>query len=670
MLIKSLRMVNFRQFKGDVHIDFSCDSNKNVTVILGDNTFGKTTLLQAFNWCLYNEVNLPHKEMLLNYEDGEDMPEGEEHEVIVEVVLVHKNQEYSIVRKQKFRKANSIVVPLVHSNRILMTYKDRDGNTVMITEAKITQTINNILPKDLSSYFFFDTERVQDVSDRKDLANAVKGLLGLSVLDNGIKHLGEKGKKTSVIGKFYQALGQYSGNKNIKETITRIDNLTNAVTDLKQDLANCKQEIDCYEKSKEQLDIQLAKNENSKELQQQRKQTEYDIHEVEHDIKSQTFKLQKTLSSDLKFFLAQPLIDKAFKMIKKNPVNDKGIEGLTASVLRGILLRGTCVCGQKIVKDNDAYKHIMEEIKYVPPASIGTLVKSYKSFLSIYRSNGEKVQKVVNGYFESISRSQLRYDNLIDRRDALAAQLANVPDMSNTEYERRRIVERIRDFRDKETRINQEIGKKENEIIMSKRYVQTHSGDNEQIKKINCCIAYAEAILAWIRKSYDEEETNTRHRLQDKVTLIFNKMYTGRRRVVIDNKYQVHLITEIPSTSMADNQSERETGDSEGLLRVKNFAFIAGLVALAKEKIVADIGENTVDLSSEPYPLVMDAPFSNADENHTKNISRILPEVAEQVIMFVMRKDWNYAEKVMNDKVGAMYKLNKISETNTKLELI
>lgn len=206
-------MVNFRQFKGDVHINFSCDKNKNVTVILGDNTFGKTTLLQAFNWCLYNEVKLPHKEMLLNYEDGEDMPEGEEHEAVVEIVLIHKNQEYTIARKQKFKKSYNRVVPLINSNLVTMSYKDRDGNTVMIKEEKIPQTINNILPKDLSSYFFFDTERVQDVSERKDLANAVKGLLGLSVLDNGIRHLGEKGKKTSVIGKFYQALGQYSGNK-------------------------------------------------------------------------------------------------------------------------------------------------------------------------------------------------------------------------------------------------------------------------------------------------------------------------------------------------------------------------------------------------------------------------------------------------------------------------
>lgn len=74
-----------------------------------------------------------------------------------------------------------------------------------------------------------------------------------------------------------------------------------------------------------------------------------------------------------------------------------------------------------------------------------------------------------------------------------------------------------------------------------------------------------------------------------------------------------------------------------------------------------------MNLSSEPYPLVMDAPFSNADETHTANISKVLPEIAEQVIMFVMQKDWNYAEPVMNDRVGQKYHLNKISETYTRL---
>ena len=56
MLIKSLYIKNFRQFKGEKEIQFACDKDRNVTIILGDNTFGRTTLLQSFNWCLYNFV--------------------------------------------------------------------------------------------------------------------------------------------------------------------------------------------------------------------------------------------------------------------------------------------------------------------------------------------------------------------------------------------------------------------------------------------------------------------------------------------------------------------------------------------------------------------------------------------------------------------------------------
>ena len=71
---------------------------------------------------------------------------------------------------------------------------------------------------------------------------------------------------------------------------------------------------------------------------------------------------------------------------------------------------------------------------------------------------------------------------------------------------------------------------------------------------------------------------------------------------------------------------------------------------------------------NEAYPLVMDAPFSNADETHIKNISTVLPAVANQVIMFVMEKDWQYAEPVMAGRVGKYCKLKKFSESYTKIE--
>ena len=68
MLIKSLRYKNFRQFKGENQSTFSCDPQKNVTIILGDNTFGKTTLLQMFNWCFYDKaICNDNPDFLLNF---------------------------------------------------------------------------------------------------------------------------------------------------------------------------------------------------------------------------------------------------------------------------------------------------------------------------------------------------------------------------------------------------------------------------------------------------------------------------------------------------------------------------------------------------------------------------------------------------------------------------
>lgn len=52
MLLKSLKLKDFRQFKGEQEITFSTDPVRNVTVIMGENGSGKTTLAQAFTWCL------------------------------------------------------------------------------------------------------------------------------------------------------------------------------------------------------------------------------------------------------------------------------------------------------------------------------------------------------------------------------------------------------------------------------------------------------------------------------------------------------------------------------------------------------------------------------------------------------------------------------------------
>ena len=70
MILKKLVVDNFRQFRGTHALEFAVDANRNVTLILGYNTFGKSTLLNAINFALYGVVqdDLDHPNALLNQE--------------------------------------------------------------------------------------------------------------------------------------------------------------------------------------------------------------------------------------------------------------------------------------------------------------------------------------------------------------------------------------------------------------------------------------------------------------------------------------------------------------------------------------------------------------------------------------------------------------------------
>lgn len=66
MRIKSIEIKNLRQLK-DVMIRFDKDNDENdLHVILAENGVGKTNILNAITWCLYNkEMHLRDKENAL-----------------------------------------------------------------------------------------------------------------------------------------------------------------------------------------------------------------------------------------------------------------------------------------------------------------------------------------------------------------------------------------------------------------------------------------------------------------------------------------------------------------------------------------------------------------------------------------------------------------------------
>ncbi len=56
MKIEQLEIVNFRAFHGKYTLDFATDSDKNVTLLVGNNRAGKSKILEAIHWCLYDSL--------------------------------------------------------------------------------------------------------------------------------------------------------------------------------------------------------------------------------------------------------------------------------------------------------------------------------------------------------------------------------------------------------------------------------------------------------------------------------------------------------------------------------------------------------------------------------------------------------------------------------------
>lgn len=663
MLIKCITLQNFRQFKGKQRLDFSYDPLRNVTVLLGDNTFGKTTILQAFNWCLYGISDFPkdsNPDFLLNHEVANEYAGVQPKvEVFVELMLIHNNIEYIILRKQPYVDRGygnwSALQP-----QLSVSYKE-EGITKQIREGEEQQIINSILPQSLSGYFFFDTERVSDIGSRKDLSDAVRGLLGLAAVSNARKHLGSRTLKGTVIGQWCNSLDS-SGDERANKALQTIDRETENIQALEQEIENADKELISLSAQKEKIAEVLRDNQNTAELQRRKQILESKLDDEQQELESCNKLFLEYFDNSAVTYFMLPLMDQSETCLINADVIDCGIRDMTEFSIQDIIKRGRCICGAEITYSEDGktgnsvYRHILEELKYLPPAHIGTAIQNFKQLLETERRNISQFYPTIDQKYKEIQKHRDTIASLEDEISRIDESIFGKENMSSYEADMNRIKEKIKDITEKKARCNRDIGASQSAIDSAQKIYDSLVSTSERNKKLINYIAYAEQICAWIDETYFEKEQEMRGKLQERVNTIFSKMYHGERRVQIDNQYHVTLFAHV-------NGKEIITGESEGLKRVKNFAFIAGLVDLAKEK--AMLGSITWD--NEAYPLVMDAPFSNADETHIKNISEVLPEVANQVIMFVMEKDWQYAEPVIADRVGKYCKLEKHTETHTEI---
>lgn len=659
MIIKSIALNNFRQYKGaQPPILFSTVKEKNVTVILGVNTSGKTTLIQAFKWCLYEKVNFKTSDVI-NIEVAKSMSLYTSREVYVEIVLIHEDREFTIRRTQKFTKSDSEKIKPEPKTELKIQYKEDNGEQQPIPSYECENTINKILPEALSDYFFFDGERIADINNRSDVVAAVRGLMGLDVIGEAKDRL-DPNKASSVTAKFSKELDVGSDQKNNKLK----NDLTDAQTKLDTLITRknkAKDEIEYYERRKEELSAQILANKDEKHNQERKLSLEKDIAQITRNIENDESRIVKDFTAGALKFFATPLIHRAMKVIDEAKYNGEGIPEMRSPAIDFILERQKCICGCDLSKNEGARENILFERSLLPPQHLGTILHTTKDTYKRYLKEAQSFSDTVLNNHTEYRNNRNYLGEKIGVLKSISAKIQGNIDVTKIEQDYQKNEGTLKDKRDLLLKISSDIGATEKEISEIEKNIERLTIVSDKNERLRKCIAYAKAVYEWLKVGYDKQEKEVKERLLESVNNIFEKMYHGKRHVTINDRYQIVLMT------LLDND-EVKTDESKGLEAVKNFSFISGLVDLARQKAHKGNGvteDEDIPVNTEPYPLVMDAPFSNADEIHINNISKIIPEIAEQVILMVMQKDWEFARPALEDKIGCSYSIEKINNSDT-----
>lgn len=650
MIIKQIKLNNFRQFKGEHIIEFSTDKTKNVSVILGSNTCGKTTIVSAFIWCLYGINNFKAHNILLNDILTKTLTVFSSHDVSAEVTIRHDNKDYIILRTIRYQKTSTGDSIRANSPDLKVSYIDETGETTAINSMECQEVINGILPEALSDYFFFDGERIKSINTKSNVLSAVRGLMGLDVYSAGMDHL-DPIKPNSVIGRFKREIDTGKD----READRR-----------KGEIIMLKEKLESFEKRKPQIEDEIAHwthqkeeyaqiikdNQDVKKEQEKKESLERDVNYYSTAITQSEERLISHFNDNACKFFALPLIKKGIQILNTAKEEGEGIPKMHADSIEYILKRQKCICGCDLSKNQGAVDCIKHEQSLLPPQHIGTSVRIFKRDLENALSVSSMYSDNISADYRTWLDSQRQLDYKTKELKGISEKIKGFNDVRRYEekYQEacRQLEKNLEAQRGNFTGIiefNTRINENEKEI---QKLVVT----NDKNKKIMKYCDYAEEIYKWFKEYYDQQEKSVKEELLASINENFSQMYHGSRVIQMDNNYKITPVLTGDGTELTK---------SEGLETVTNFSFIMGLVELARKRAnEADETDPDKQKVTEPYPIVMDAPFSNTDIKHIENITARLPQVAEQVIIFVMDKDWNYAKQTLEPKLGSKYIIEKV----------
>jgi len=651
--IARITIENFKSYRDKQTIDFGMDK-KFITVLEGQMGHGKSNLLNAFYWCLFDQYWHSDEAMLVEEPDPNDV------DLFNQAVLKDKAQEgnhVGLLVEIEFwdDDGNKYTVSRSHSGHYmrktwkfdhesLLEVRRVDAETGEFKKYQGTEAgveIDRFFPKSLSNYFLFRGEnraQLVKLQGRKEFQLALGELSKIEVFKRCVHHL------NTVIDKFQrESAGLVGGDlqKQIDDALERKGDAEKRLEEYGEQLndleSRLQSKIDLYDECSEKI------KENQEALESQSKKEILENEEATLAARHTELLANRNreLARHWSTLIVTGVLDKVNERYQKAVESGSYPPNIHPSVIEKILHDLRCICGRDIEKKSVQYK-IIEQLKSVD--SYDQIIRDVESLMG----DVKRVQVVMGNYPDKIKEYENNARELMGEKkekrkliDHYAKQIGNVDvslnDLQNKQKEAKddevQTVKKINE-------IKELINAKEKELkeIKQEELDLEAKMDKSQLPAIKLSLARkalkeAENLKGKFEESiYNDLEKYTQ---QHWGIMVYDKL--NYKKIVLDRR---NIYFDVLDNDGNSRRSSMNTGHSILLV----LSFISALIRIAKETWKVE------------FPLVLDAPLSEIGDSAMPSALKGFGKVFNQAI--VILKDGSVPPSVSEElkgKIGKRY---------------
>lgn len=642
MKIHSIHIENYRQYKGPIDINFSLDENKNFTVLEGTNGAGKTNLLNAITWCLYEEEL--HKsgktdvgDVIYNSITQNETKPNESFEVLVRVVLIDNyGIKTTFTRSVLFTCGSNGRLTRPPNSKFIVT-NDLMGNELI---ERPNLFIEKELPKNIEGYFFFDGEKLEDYFDENSgnsIKKSVYQLSQLNLIDSALNNL-EKSKKyySSKITKLDKDLGKRLSNRS---------NLEARLRKYKKEKDDAYHQIEILKSKLVELrnDLKEVDNTNIKELENQREILEKNEKLLVKNINNEIKNKRKLIIKNFPLVYGYSVMGDA-KNLCKNTKNEDVAQALySKELLEHILDENKCICGCDLSKDKHAHdliNHLLKNSNTSP--FLSSEIKNVLRNLNVSMMEIEDVNDQVKEFSLNIKAYENDLKDVREDIEDTKYKMDGIDEskIRNLNNEIRSVEKEKDEFiaKKKSAELNYERTKKELESLEIKE--RNKKIKDLAVKKLKNHEDFCRESILNLEALKSDLVKSIRDKVEKETTEQFLKLMwkDNFEKVLINSNYDVRLRNVfgeiVPITRL-----------SAGEKLVLALSFVSALN----------------NISGFDLPIIIDTPTGRLGTEMKNNVAETLPKymVEKQVTLLVTDEEYNdnFRSRIL-DKVGAEYKID------------